>query len=170
MNAHIIINNHNKSKTPEDFQEHLMNWLSLSADNIVILILLIALALKFIFIEDETEIGNQLKFEEQEESTETQSPDDNTNEIMNPLDVSIRRKYASNFPNIHTPVFPLSDMVNNYIEIGNELQIEFQDQEVQTDAKNFNIYENTENVIVEETKKPRSVDECLSIYQSQVSK
>ncbi|KAF7993338.1 hypothetical protein HCN44_006398 [Aphidius gifuensis] len=168
MNSHIIINNHNKSKIPEDFHEHLMNWLSVSADNIVILILLIALALKFIFIEDETEIVQQLNFEEQEESADTQLSDDNPNDIMNSLDVSIRQRYGSNFPNIHTPVFPLSGMGDNYVEIGSESHVEVQDQEVQTDAKSFRVDEYIIDQSSVEIKEPRSLEECLAIYKSEL--
>ncbi|XP_034939170.1 3-hydroxy-3-methylglutaryl-coenzyme A reductase [Chelonus insularis] len=171
ISSHVIITNHNKSKTPDDLKEHLMNWLSLSADNIVILILLLALALKFIFIEDKGDIAKQLQCNEKTESPESISPEDNSSDVMHSasLDVSLRQRFGNSLSGIHTPMFPLSAMGDNWIEVGNESQIELEDKEVQTDVKVSNL-EPINNDEVEETneKEPRSIEECLAIYRSEL--
>lgn len=170
ISSHVIINNHNKSKTPDDFKEHLMNWLSVSADSIVILILGLALALKFIFIEDKGDIAKQLEIKKKEESPDSQSFDESSSEMMHPassLDISIRQRFGGALPNIHTSVFPLSGMGDSWIGIGGgESQLELEDKEVQTDAKAFS--SDVTNEDTAEEREPRSVDECLAIYRSEV--
>ncbi|KOC68238.1 3-hydroxy-3-methylglutaryl-coenzyme A reductase [Habropoda laboriosa] len=69
-NSHMIVNSYNKTENPSEVKEYLMNWLSVSADNIVILILLLALAIKFIFFEDKGDIAKQLRFKEDDETEE----------------------------------------------------------------------------------------------------
>ncbi|XP_015111924.1 3-hydroxy-3-methylglutaryl-coenzyme A reductase [Diachasma alloeum] len=167
INSHIIINNHNKSKTPEDFKEHLMNWLSVSADNIVILILLLALALKFIFIEDKGDIAKQLRFKEEEEHEESPAQEDTSMETLHAssLDMSIRQRFGPIMPNIHTPVFPLSGMGDNWMVVGDDAQVEVEDKEVQTDGK---LLSGNGVETSEEEKEPRSIEECLAIYRSQL--
>lgn len=149
-----------------------MNWLSISADNIVILILLLALALKFMFIEDKGDIAKQLQFKEEEEtSPETQSTDESIDKMhATSLNVSLRQRFGNNLPSIHNPIFPLSEMSDNWIEVGNESHIELEDKEVQTDVR---IYNNTDEVNNDlspylEEREPRSVEECLAIYRSEV--
>ncbi|XP_008549582.1 3-hydroxy-3-methylglutaryl-coenzyme A reductase [Microplitis demolitor] len=172
INSHVVITSHNKSKTPDDLTEHFMNWLSISADNIVILILLLALALKFMFIEDKGDIAKQLQFKEEEEtSPETQSTDESIDKMhATSLNVSLRQRFGNNLPSIHNPIFPLSEMSDNWIEVGNESHIELEDKEVQTDVR---IYNNTDEVNNDlspylEEREPRSVEECLAIYRSEL--
>ncbi|CAG5100769.1 Similar to 3-hydroxy-3-methylglutaryl-coenzyme A reductase (Blattella germanica) [Cotesia congregata] len=172
INSHVVITNHNKSKTPDDLTEHFMNWLSISADNIVILILLLALALKFIFIEDKGDIAKQLQFKEEEEtSPETQSLDENMDTMhATSLDVSLRQRFGNTLPNIHTSVFPLTEMNDNWIEVGNENHIELEDKEVQTDVKVYNNADQVNNELSSYLKEPepRSVEDCLAIYRSEL--
>lgn len=171
IDSHIIITSHNKSKTPEDFKEHLMNWLSVSADNIVILILLLALAVKFIFFEDRGEIAQQLRLKEAEEPSQSQSPhEESAVESMHvtTLDASIRQRFGVTLPALHQSVFPLSGMGDNWVEVGNESHIEVQDKEVQTDGRALSTDETVGESSLE-AKTPRSVEECLSIYRSEVS-
>ncbi|XP_011300109.1 3-hydroxy-3-methylglutaryl-coenzyme A reductase [Fopius arisanus] len=169
INSHIIINNHNKSKTPEDFKEHLMNWLSVSADNIVILILLLALALKFIFIEDKGDIAKQLRFKEKEEDEEIASHEETSMETMHAssLDMSIRQRFAPDLPTVRTSVFPLSGMGDNWMVVGGDTQVEVEDKEVQTDGRVL-ITDGTPEEITKDEKEPRSVEECLEIYKSEL--
>ncbi|KAK0090398.1 hypothetical protein PV325_000680 [Microctonus aethiopoides] len=173
MSSHVIINNHNKSKTPEDYKEHFMNWLSVSADNIVILIILLAVAIKIIFIEDKGDIAKQLQIKERDEITENSSTtiEDNSTDTMHAasLDASLRQRFGDSLPNYHhTPIFPLSGMGDNWIEVGNESQsIEFEDKSVQTEGKIFNNDESNDD----ETsikREPRNIEECLAIYRSEM--
>ncbi|XP_063995343.1 3-hydroxy-3-methylglutaryl-coenzyme A reductase [Diachasmimorpha longicaudata] len=167
INSHIIINNHNKSKTPEDLKEHLMNWLSVSADNIVILILLLALALKFIFIEDKGDIAKQLRTKK-EQHEESPPQEDTSMEILQApsLDISIRQRFGLNMPIIPGPVFPLSGMGDNWMAVGDDAPVEVEDKEVQTDGKLLTSDETADGS--KEEKEPRSIEECREIYRSEL--
>lgn len=172
IDSHIIITNHNKSETPHDFTEHLMNWLSVSADNIVILILLLALAVKFIYFEDKGEIAKQLRFKDNEDtsSLENFKEESCTNESMHPtLDASLRQRFGGPLPSLNQPVFPLSGMGGSWIEVGNESPVELHDKEVQTDGKPLSLEETFGDIQHIVKTPPRTVDECLSIYRSEVS-
>ncbi|XP_015601049.1 3-hydroxy-3-methylglutaryl-coenzyme A reductase [Cephus cinctus] len=167
---HIVINHHNDTETPADFREYLMNWLSVSADHIVILILLLALAVKFIFFEDKGEITKQLRFKEEPRTEAKKTQEEGAAENMHAatLDASLRRKLDVSFPAIHTPVFPLSGMGGEWVEVGDEAEIELLDKEVQTDGRNYSMDSTSYESICDENAGPRNVEECLSIYRSEL--
>ena len=164
-----------------------MNWLSVSADNIVILILLLALAVKFMFFEDKGDIAKQLRFKdeekeeeeeiEQEQEQERSVAEDNGLENMHgtstttttALDATLRQRFGVTLPRLHQSVFPLSGMGGNWVEVGNDSQqVELEDKEVQTDvvALTGDIFGQSSSDKVQ--AEPRPVEECLSIYRSEV--
>lgn len=162
--SQIMINHYNKTENSLDIKNYLMNWLSVSGDNIVILILLLALAVKFIFFEDKEDLNKQLRFKEKENQLE-----DTDNDSM--MDISLRNNFGVGLAgNIHSPVFPLSGMGDgDWIEVNNETNREFHDKEVQTDRKKQYYSDvNNEDGSSATQDNPRSIEECLSIYKSDV--
>ncbi|KAK2578954.1 hypothetical protein KPH14_011158 [Odynerus spinipes] len=166
-NSHIVVNTYNETEKPSEIKEYLMNWLSVSADNIVILILLLALAVKFIFFEDKGDIAKQLKFREDnlEEKIETEIA--NT-ENVNAMDISLRQRFGATLPIIRPPVFPLSGINGDWIEVNNECQAEFLDKEVQTDGKISSADTSSNEDLSDQSAVPRSLEECLEIYRSEL--
>lgn len=148
-----------------------MNWLSVSADNIVILILLLALAIKFIFFEDKGDIAKQLQFKEEDETEEKVDTDNVTGENMSAttMDMSLRQRFGESLPTMRSAVFPLTE-VGGWIEVENESQMEFTDKEVQTDGKQYSIDTLGNENLPPESEDPRPIEECVEIYKSEVCK
>lgn len=146
-----------------------MKWLAVSADHIVILILLLTLAIKFIFFEDKGEqLTEQLRLTEEREKQERINEE---NMHTAALDVSLRQRFGAALPAIHTPVFPISGMNGEWVEVGDDSQVKLSDKEVQTEKsipclKDFNDTENHDSL--DEQKPSRSVEDCLAIYKSEV--
>lgn len=163
-------------------EESLMNWLLLSADYIVSILALVILALvslAFNFFEDRSDmVAKRLRFQREkreaiaEEKTESHhdgsvSPD-NMNTTMN---MSLRQRFGiPTLPTIQQPVFPLSGVGGGWIEADNDAYVEYTDREVQTDAiyhgVNESIGENDSSP--KRSQIPRSVEDCLEIYKSEV--
>ncbi|XP_014478645.1 PREDICTED: 3-hydroxy-3-methylglutaryl-coenzyme A reductase isoform X2 [Dinoponera quadriceps] len=157
---------------------HLINLLTVSADNVVILILMLALSVKFIFFEDRNDVAKQSRFK-QEETEEVEMDEvraeldglalDDVNTTA--MDMSLRQRFGGKtLPSIQQPsVFPLSGVGGGWIEDDNEKHVEYLDKEVQTDAKYF-IACDSANESSSEPKilVPRSVEECLEIYKSEL--
>ncbi|XP_046751611.1 3-hydroxy-3-methylglutaryl-coenzyme A reductase [Diprion similis] len=168
VNSYIVVNNHNDTEVPTDLHEYFMKWLSVSADHIVILILLLTLAIKFIFFEDKGELTEQLRLTEEREEQQRISEE---NMQTAALDVSLRQRFGTALPVMHTPVFPISGMNGEWVEVGDETQVKLFDKEVQTEksipySQNFP-ESNTENS--QDTPEiTRSVEECLAIYKSEL--
>lgn len=140
-----------------------MNWLSVSAENIVILILLLALAIKFIFFEDKGDITKQLRFQEDNTENVIESEIITTEK----MDVSLRRRFEGT---IQRPIFPLSEINSDWIEVINERNIELVDKEIQTDEKVNSTDTSSNKDSSHRSIEPRNLEECLEIYQSEVSK
>ena len=104
--THIVANTYNKTENPSEVKEYLMNWLSVSADNIVILILLLALAIKFIFFEDKGDIAKQLRFKEEDDTEEKLENDFATSEIVNTarMEMSLRQRFGEPNASRHIPL------------------------------------------------------------------
>lgn len=168
-NAHILVNSYNKTESSSEVKEYLMNWLSVSADNIVILILLLALAIKFIFFEDKGDIVKQLRFKE-EDDTDDKVESDAISENMNTaaMNMSLRQRFGESIPSMRSAVFPLSGVGGGWVEVENESQMEFIDKEVQTDGKQFSADSLSNESLPLESKVPRSLEECLEIYKSEL--
>lgn len=164
-----VINGSDHTETSE-LKEHLLTWLSVSADNIVILILLLALAVKFIFFEDRGDVVRRLQYQEEEEATAEERVEllDTTNNLDNmnsaAMDISLRQRFGVSLPTIQQPVFPLSGVGGEWIEVDNEANLEYTDKEVQTDAISHGLNE----LSLKKNEPPRSMEECLEIYKSEV--
>lgn len=145
-----------------------MNWLSVSADNIVILILLLALAIKFIFFEDKGDIAKQLRFKDTDDTEEKVETEYAITENMNTatMDMSLRQRFGDP---LRPAVFPLSGVGGDWIEVDNDSQMEFTDKEVQTDMKQLSLDPSSSENLPSVSKVPRPVKECLEIYKSEVS-
>ncbi|XP_053988321.1 3-hydroxy-3-methylglutaryl-coenzyme A reductase [Hylaeus volcanicus] len=169
-NTHIVADTYNKTENPSEVKEYLMNWLSVSADNIVILILLLALAIKFIFFEDKRDIAKQLRFKEENDTEEKVESEYTATETMNTttMNMSLRQRFGEPLPGTRSAIFPLSGVGGNWIEDESESQMEFIDKEVQTDGKQFNIDASSNEGSSSQSKVPRSVEECLEIYKSEL--
>ncbi|XP_070162686.1 3-hydroxy-3-methylglutaryl-coenzyme A reductase isoform X2 [Polyergus mexicanus] len=171
-NAMLNGSDHNKSFGVE---ESLMSWLIPSADYVVMLILLLALVVKFIFFEDRSDmIVKRLRFprEEREAIAEEKAESHHDGSISpDTMNMSLQQRFGiPTLPTIQEPVFPLSGVGGGWIEVDNDAYVEYTDREVQTDAiyhdVNESIGENDSSLKRSQT--PRSVEDCLEIYKSEL--
>lgn len=171
VNSHIIVNSYNKTENSSEVKEYLMNWLSVSADNIVILILLLALAIKFIFFENKGDIAKQLRFKVEDNVEEKNESDymkekriesdhvrqkENESEDLNVL--TSKMPFRQNFTRIQT--ISLSTTVRDWID----------NKDAHIDEKQRNVDIRNDKSLFQRLKVPRSLEECLEIYKSEVSK
>lgn len=155
---------------------HLINLLTVSADNVVILILMLALSVKFIFFEDRNDVAKQPKLKKEVVETEEVEAELDSLPLYDvkntpAMDMSLRPRFGEEtLPAIQQPsIFPLSGVGGGWIEDDNERKVDYSDKEVQTDAKYFSAYESgNENSSLKISEVPRSVEECLEIYKSEV--
>ncbi|NP_001295235.1 3-hydroxy-3-methylglutaryl-coenzyme A reductase [Bombus terrestris] len=158
VNSHVIVNSYNKTENSSEVKNYLMNWLSVSADNIVILILLLALAVKFIFFEDKGDIAKQLRSKEEddtEEKVENESVKGKENESEDVNVLSIKLPFKQNFSGMQSISFP--SKIHNWSD----------DKEDQTiGEKQCDIDKRDDKNLPPESKVPRSLKECLEIYKS----
>lgn len=151
-----------------------MSWLIPSAEYVVILILLLALVVKFIFFDRSDMIGKRLRFQrEKREATAEEEAESHHDGSISPdtMNMSLRQRFGiPTLPAIQQPVFPLSGVGGGWIEVDNDVYVEYTDKEVQTDAiyhgVNESIGENDLSLKTSQT--PRSVEDCLEIYKSEV--
>ena len=144
-----------------------------SADNVVIVILLAALAIKFVFFEDRGDIAKQLRLKEESAAAQKSVAEEGTVETMHAaattLEAHNRRRFESAMPTMHSTIFPLSGMGGDWIEVeDDESYLKLIDKEVQTDDVNFASSSNESSKKIPEVS--RTVEECLSIYRSEVSR
>jgi hydroxymethylglutaryl-CoA reductase (NADPH) len=135
-----------------------MAWLSISAQNIVILILLLALTVKFIFFEDKNNVVVNKQHDEEkklitkkkEKKEHDDSADrDNTNTIGTDMSV-----IEAVFP-------PCGEWIENPVERANK--------EIQTDAIYLSTSNsNDESELLKKFEIPRSLEDCIEIYKSKV--
>ncbi|XP_043794510.1 3-hydroxy-3-methylglutaryl-coenzyme A reductase [Apis laboriosa] len=163
-NSHVIVNSYNKTEDSSEVKGYLMNWLSVSADNIVILILLLALAIKFIFFEDKEDIAKQLQFKVEDDTEEKIENEyvkekkfeieyvkdkENENEDMSFSFLTTKMPFKLSFAKMQTISIPWID--------GKEEQI---------DEKQCTVgISNDKNLF---SRIPRSIEECLKIYKSEL--
>lgn len=160
------MNSYNETEDSSEVKGYLMNWLSVSADNIVILILLLALAIKFIFFEDKEDIAKQLQFKVEDDTEEKIENEymkekkfeieyvkdkENENEDMNFSFLTTKMPFKLSFAKMQIISIPWID--------GKEEQIDEKQCTVNTS--------NDKNLF---SQIPRSVEECLKIYKSEVNK
>lgn len=158
------MNSYNKTEDSSEVKGYLMNWLSVSADNIVILILLLALAIKFIFFEDKEDIAKQLQFKIEDDTEEKIESEymkekkfeieyvkENENEDMSFSFLTTKMPFKLSFAKMQTISIPWID--------GKEEQIDKKQCTVDT-SSDKNLF----------SRIPRSIEECLKIYKSEVSK
>ncbi|KAH0952187.1 hypothetical protein HN011_000262 [Eciton burchellii] len=152
-----IINGSNHTESSER-KEHFMAWLSISAQNIVILILLLALTVKFIFFEDKNNVVVNKQHDEEkklitkkkEKKEHDDSADrDNTNTIGTDMSV-----IEAVFP-------PCGEWIENPVERANK--------EIQTDAIYLSTSNsNDESELLKKFEIPRSLEDCIEIYKSKM--
>lgn len=152
-----FITEDNESAVPQAVEQHIsmnrsettplhgyiMKWITLSADHIVILILLLALVAKFIFFENKQLINQTTK--------KLENNTDGCQHCSN-LNKELRRKFM--------PAVPFFAVASFDKESPDDKTTEVLDKEVQTDVISYN--EIPENVPI--IQPPRSVEECLEIY------
>ncbi|XP_035743887.1 3-hydroxy-3-methylglutaryl-coenzyme A reductase-like [Vespa mandarinia] len=161
--SQIVVNAYNETEKHSEIKEYLMNWLSVSAENIVILILLLALAIKFIFFEDKGDIAKQLRFQEDNTENIIESETITTEK----MDISLRRRFEGIMSNQRS-VFPLSEINNDWIEVINEHNVELVDKEIQTDEKMNSTDTSSNKDSSHQHIEPRNLEECLEIYRSEL--
>ncbi|XP_031847099.2 HMG coenzyme A reductase [Nomia melanderi] len=167
-NSHIVANAYNKTENQTEVKAYLMNWLSVSADNIIILILLLALAIKFIFFEDKGDIAKQLRFKEEDDTEEKVEIEYTELVDTAAMDVSLRQRFEETHPAMRPAIFPLSGVGGGWIEVENESQMEFIDKEVQTDGRQSSIDSSGSECASPQAMVPRPLEECLEIYKSEL--
>lgn len=160
------MNSYNETEDSSEVKGYLMNWLSVSADNIVILILLLALAIKFIFFEDKEDIAKQLQFKVEDDTEEKIENEcvkekkfeieyvkdkENENEDMSFSFLTTKMPFKLSFAKMQTISIPWID--------GKEEQID--EKQCTVDISN------DKNLF---SRIPRSVEECLKIYKSEVNR
>ncbi|KAL6266892.1 hypothetical protein P5V15_003719 [Pogonomyrmex californicus] len=168
-----VINGSEHTENSES-REHLMTWLSISAENIVIFILLLALMVKFIFFEDRNDVVRRLRFQEEEEEEEEASAellDDTTNldDVDTTMNMWLRERFGVTLPSTQQPVFPLSGVGGGWLD-ENNTHVECIDKEVQTDVIHHDV-SNSNGEADSSPKKsefPRSVEDCREIYKSEL--
>lgn len=149
-----------KIKLINDF--HIFRWLTVSAENSVILILVCALAAKFLFFDDREELTNQLS--RATLISENKSDVDNMSTVST-VESSVMKHSVSladlkiNVPEkVKKPIFELSD---------------FESEDKETQTENINS-ENLLNLSPDELDTKynssivRSESECLEVYRSEV--
>lgn len=134
---------------------------------------MLALSVKFIFFEDRNDVAKRPRFKKEKVETEEAEAeldnlalDDANTASMN---VSLRQRFERGaLPSIQQPsVFPFSGVGGDWIEDDNEKErLEYSDKEVQTDAKYCE--SGGESSSSKTSEVPRSVEECLEIYKSEV--
>ncbi|XP_076658313.1 HMG coenzyme A reductase isoform X2 [Halictus rubicundus] len=167
-NSRIVANVYNKTEGQTEVKTYLMNWLSVSADNIIILILLLALAIKFIFFEDKGDIAKQLRFKEEDDNEEKAETDYTELVETANMDVSLRQRFGETHPAMRSTIFPLSGVGGGWIEVDNESQLEFIDKEVQTDSRQSSVDLSSSEAASLQSTVPRPIAECLEIYKSEL--
>lgn len=187
----ILLTNRNKTEAPPDIRGYLMNWLSVSADNIVILILLIALAVKFIFFEERSEIVRQLRLEEESRAAAAAvaaAAAAHQHQLVHEdegaeMESKLRQRFASAMAlsqsaaatgemRSSSAVFPLSGMGQDWIQVGaGEADVQLVDKEIQTDEKMLleSSSSSSETLCSRSDFVTRSIEECVAIYRSEVS-
>lgn len=171
VNPNLILNNENITDSQLSLRKYFANWMPFSADNVVIVILLVALAIKFVFFEDRGDIAKQLKLKGESADAQKSVAEEGTVETMHTaaatLEGQTRRRFESAMPTMHSTIFPLSGMGGDWIEVEDESYLKLIDKEVQTDE--INIISSTSGASNNVPEVPRTVEECLAIYRSEVS-
>jgi hypothetical protein len=95
------------------------------------------------------------------------------------MESKLRQRFASAMPmgptattgtmTSRSSVFPLSGMGEDWIEVGPDSDVQLVDKEVQTDEKLLEASAPTSETVTSKSDTVRSVEECLSIYRSEVS-
>ncbi|XP_018331654.1 3-hydroxy-3-methylglutaryl-coenzyme A reductase [Agrilus planipennis] len=161
VEQHLALN----STQTVTFHGYLMRWIALSADHIVILILLLALLCKFIFFENKEELVEQLRVHMNNQSLEFLNPNEHQN---NHLNRTIRQRFIPTMP-----FFRSHSMFLDNVSLDNE-EKDLVDKEVQTQNEveilslplNNSKEVTSKNIAVLCPPMARSVNECLTIYKS----
>lgn len=171
VNSNLILENENVTDSQLSLGKYFLNWMPFSPDNIVIVILLAALAIKFVFFEDRGDITKQLKLKESAAAQKTVTTEEGTVKTMHAtaanLESQTRRRFESAMPTMHSTIFPLSGMGGDWIEVVDEESfIKLSDKEVQTD--DIQIVSTSRDVKNDAPQISRTLDECLTIYRSEL--
>lgn len=151
-----------------------MSWLIPSAEYVVILILLLALVVKFIFFDRSDMIAKRLRFQrEKRETIAEEEAESHHDGSISPdtMNMSLRQRFGiPTLPAIQQPVFPLSGVGGGWIEVDNDVYVEYTDKEVQTDVIYHGVNESIDenDLSLKTSQTPRSVEDCLEIYKSEV--
>lgn len=136
---------------------------------------MLALSVKFIFFEDRNDVAKQSKFKKEEtetEEVETELDNLTLDEITTAaMDMSLRQRFGEEtLPSAQqSSIFPLSGVGGGWIEDDSEKDVNYSDKEVQTDAKYISVGDSvSESSSRKIPEVPRSVEECLEIYKSEV--
>lgn len=171
VNSNLILDNENVTDSQLSFKKYFLNWMPFSPDNVVIVILLAALAIKFVFFEDRGDIAKQLKFKEESAAAQKTVTEEGTVKTMHAtaanLESQTRRRFESAMPTMHSTIFPLSGMGGDWIEVVDEQSyLKLSDKEVQTD--DVQLVGASSDINKDVPQISRTLDECLSIYRSEV--
>jgi len=144
----------------------MMIWLSVSAQNIVILILILALTVKYIFFEDKNNVIVNDQEDEEENKPITKKKE--KREHNNPANRNNTNTVGTDVPVIDA-VFPLRGIRDEWAEVV-ENPVEYANKEVQTDtvclgANNSN---DKSESLPKKSETPRSLEDCIEIYKSEV--
>ncbi|XP_014209946.1 3-hydroxy-3-methylglutaryl-coenzyme A reductase isoform X2 [Copidosoma floridanum] len=189
----IVLTNRNKTEAPSDLRGYLTNWLSVSAENIVILILLLALTVKFIFFEERSlrleaeEAERKAKLpgrvantddddyeEDEEEHIGGGVSSKNSDSGISDMDSKLSQRFAATMSIGGQPaaaVFPLtSSMGEDWIEVGHDSVVEMLDKEVQTEdvLLTGSPHSSSSETLCSRSDSLRSLEECLAIYRSEL--
>lgn len=139
---------------PTDMSGYIIKWLTMSADQIVILILLIALLIKFVFFEDREDLAGQLRMsaiqQQQEEENEQRSKETNQIAVLN--DSKRRRKQ---------PIFSISDGLAEYVDRYTQTEFDYFDDDDQS------IDSNLTNGFDLVPAAPRSLQQCVEVLNAE---
>jgi len=127
--------------------------------------------LRFKEEEEEEEEREEREQEEKEEVTVEEKMElldgSNLNDIDTTMNIWLRERFGVTLPTIQEqPVFPLSGVGGGW---GDESDVEYADKEIQTelicrDASDFGEIDSS----LKKSEVPRSVEDCLEIYKSEV--
>lgn len=130
-----------------EFSEYLIKWLTMSADQIVILILLIALAVKFIFFENRDELRDQIRISTNERFLNKQA------NSRPRLDISPLTELS------RKPLFTIEE--NALINQSTQTDLEYNEEDVKECVDRCDV------IIPIIKKEPRSLSECIEILNSE---
>ncbi|GAB0088376.1 3-hydroxy-3-methylglutaryl coenzyme A reductase [Sergentomyia squamirostris] len=135
---------------PTDFTGYIMKWITMSADQIILLVVIIALLFKYILFEDRADLADQLKLSESHDTEMTSNCNSNGGVDVRATSEDTEKK---------KPMFTLDDDTTSFF-----------DQTTQTEVEWDRVMDELQTLKVEEEQKkrsPRPLTECIEILNSE---